>query len=113
MKNEVIKSKDLKPGMHVVCVRAPKRSPLAVNTGIPLTVKVIEYPFIVLEGERREMPSIFSFHTGTGTSTYSVTSTTVHGPKHRWQVVGEDYVAAHRHKKSEPPTEFPSTIGED
>jgi len=68
-----MKGKQLSIGMHVILLKAPKKRPFVAMSGVPLTVRSIEYPFVVFESESKTIssmmmigaPSLHSFKTST------------------------------------------------
>lgn len=103
-----IHNKDLAVGMDVVLLNAPKKCPLSKMSGIPLTVKAVEYPFVVFESEREVVAmSVFSIHS---TGKREAVRTTVNVKKCKFGQVSEEYVNSIRKGVTEKESEFLDTI---
>jgi len=106
---ETIKGKELKVGMNVICLDAPKKSPLAPMSGVPLTVKAVELPFVVFTSEC-QVPSVgfVMFGQSPDFSTRPI-STTVNIKRHKFREVSASYVNAIR-RNAVTSDEFPDLI---
>jgi hypothetical protein len=103
-----LKGKDLRVGMHVIVEKASAKSALTPNTGIPLTVRAIELPFVVFESEQSEYSFSMTMF-GRGSERKVQKSFTVNTKKCRFREVSDNYVNSIRSSKVEA-NEFPDII---